>query len=198
MWSQHCISQSLLKDSTGAWRISCSFEETAKKKEKKKKKATVISHRCKWCMRKLLSAAQKDTVQIWDRRTEHMQITDWILSPHCSSIRSGRWEKKTKICSLQKTVKNLLGEEKRRKEEKVFCFSFCHYWSQNGYKWETPKLRISTPQREYKSIECHNFEDRQFQLSCILEATYFNQAQLPNSLPVGLTIYESQSATLCI
>ena len=34
--------------------------------------------------------------------------------PHCSSIGSGGWGKELEICSLLETVKNLLGEEKKR------------------------------------------------------------------------------------
>lgn len=53
-------------------------------KKKKKLKDAGISHRCCCCLGKLLSATQKGTVQIQDRRVEHMQITDWmrlLLSP---------------------------------------------------------------------------------------------------------------------
>lgn len=139
LWVKNCTSQipsqektalhqSLLKGSTGAWRISCSFEATAEKEKGEKKKDTVISHRCKCCMRKLLSATQKDTVQIWDIRIEHMQITDWVLSPTALQSDQKDERKRPKSAPFRKQTKISWGKKKEGRKKK-FCFSCCHYWS---------------------------------------------------------------------
>lgn len=69
-------------------------------------------------MRKLLSAAQKDTVQIWDRRIEHMQITDWILSPTALHSDQEDERKRPKSAPFRKQSKISWGKKKEGRKKK--------------------------------------------------------------------------------
>lgn len=105
----------------------------ALKQQQKKKnlKDAGISHRCCCCMGKLLSAAKKGTVEIQDRRAEHMQITDWmrlLLSPTALQSDQEDEGKSWKSAPFWKQSKIPWGKKKRGKEEEqVFPFSCCHY-----------------------------------------------------------------------
>lgn len=86
-------------------------------KENQRRKDVGISHRCSCCMGKLLSAAQKGTAQIQDRRVEHMQIIDWmrlLLSPTALQSDQEDEGKSWKSATFWKQSKTSWGEEKKR------------------------------------------------------------------------------------
>lgn len=81
----------------------------------------MISHRRKVLHEKaVISCTERHCTDLVQKDRTHANHRSNSV-PHCSSIRSGRWEKKTKICSLQKTVKK--SPTGRNKEErKSFLF----------------------------------------------------------------------------
>lgn len=114
------LRQSLLKDSIGALRITFSFKAAP---EKEKKNSKICWNFTQMLLHgRLLSAAQKGTAQIQDRRAEHMQIRDWmrlLLSP--TALQSD-WEdegKSRKSAPFWKQSKISWGKKKEGRKKKA-------------------------------------------------------------------------------